>query len=394
MGLGVRKRFTGTQRFLDHFERLRRFASVRLRPRAAARLSLALFTLISVAAHVLVLLALSSLSHEMRTVPVTGGAQVIRAHLVSVLVQPQSAAADAGTDANRTNAAPAHGEPQPAKPAASPAKLPAQNRPKPSAVHADDPASVTSQQPNGDRMDAQKAHQASPQATQQQTVQVSSVPSIASAHEPASATPGAPGAIAPLRLPRAATLAYQATAVQEGRLTPMVSRLDWNHDDDSFNLRWTLSSPATGECSRFTAGQVFIGNLTLASDRAAGAAMPACTQVPMSALIELGAMIAGDPSRYPVGSTVWARVMYDDGQPARAAAFVIVDNDDFAAGGQYAGTPLPALHLVHVPAGNSNARVEVWLGPSFDYLPVRLLILQPGGPQLDMTLQGAVERKQ
>jgi hypothetical protein len=67
--------------------------------------------------------------------------------------------------------------------------------------------------------------------------------------------------------------------------------------------------------------------------------------------------------------------------------FSIVDDDDIAGAGQFDDQPLPALHLVHESAGDRDARIELWLGKLFDYLPIRLLVVQPDGQRLEMVMQ-------
>ena len=76
-----------------------------------------------------------------------------------------------------------------------------------------------------------------------------------------------------------------------------------------------------------------------------------------------------------------------DQAPRRADYIIMDDNDIAAAGGAFADQPLPALHLVRVPADEHDVHIELWLGRQMDYLPIRLLIIQPDGDRLDMTLQ-------
>jgi hypothetical protein len=43
---------------------------------------------------------------------------------------------------------------------------------------------------------------------------------------------------------------------------------------------------------------------------------------------------------------------------------------------------------VHLPAGDQDARIELWLGQQMDYLPLRLLVIDPTGERLELVLQG------
>jgi hypothetical protein len=117
--------------------------------------------------------------------------------------------------------------------------------------------------------------------------------------------------------------------------------------------------------------------------------VPPGTQDPSSALIELGALIAGNPSQYPVGSRISLPMTNGNSLTPQPTDFVIVDSSDFPAAGQFQGKRLPALHLVHDPNNIHDARIELWLGKLLDYLPLRLLVIQPEGERLDMTLQSA-----
>ena len=52
-----------------------------------------------------------------------------------------------------------------------------------------------------------------------------------------------------------------------------------------------------------------------------------------------------------------------------------------------AGAFGPAIHLVHEPRGPGGARVELWLSPGLDHLPVRIRVAEPGQPISDHWLE-------
>ena len=53
-------------------------------------------------------------------------------------------------------------------------------------------------------------------------------------------------------------------------------------------------------------------------------------------------------------------------------------------------TDVPAVRLLHTPQDAQDARIEVWLGRSLDYLPVRLMITEPDGDRVDSRLSTAI----
>jgi hypothetical protein len=124
------------------------------------------------------------------------------------------------------------------------------------------------------------------------------------------------------------------------------------------------------------------------ANQSADITLPPGAQDPLSVLIQLGALIAGNPPQYPVGNRIALPIANSSDQPPRPTDFAIADDNDFAAAGQFS-QPLPALHLVHEPANDRDARIELWLGKRLDYLPLRLLLVQPDGDRLDMVLQSA-----
>jgi hypothetical protein len=265
-------------------------------------------------------------------------------------------------------------------------------------------------------------------------IQQAAQPTRASSAASETQTPGTPDPIPSVQLPRPAEITYQATLTQGKRLVALPSTINWRYDGQYYDLRWTLYGPAIGDRSRTATGLITVRGLApvaaqamgadaysldfdyaqsrlhgaplpppstpgraasaplsaaSAADSSASIPFPPGTQDASSALIELGALIAGKPSQYPVGSHIVLPVASGHNQAPQSTDFTIADDNDFSVAGQFSDQPLPALHLVHEPAGDHNARIELWLGKRLDYLPIRLLIVQPEGDRLDMTIQSA-----
>jgi hypothetical protein len=429
-----------------------------------------LVTLIVLAVHALLLLGLPRWT---RTVPVTGGPPAFQIRTI-VLGPPQPAPADAATPAETVPAPPPPPQSKPRlKP--PPAPVPADN-PTPALpdsqptvdmprsgtanAHANFPLPVIAMSPAlrpaagtasapdvppsllqapplavfGGKMPLPPIVPPLPPDQALMVMQQAAQPVSASSAASEAQTPGAPGPIPPVQLPRPAEITYQAILTQSGRLVALPSTINWRHDGQYYDLRWTLYGPAVGDRSRTATGLVTARGLApvtvtvmgadaynlafdyaqsrlrsaplppasgagsaasapssaaSATDSAAGIGLPPGAQDPLSLLIELGALIAGKPAQYPVGSRVALPVVYSPGQAPQPTEFTIADDNDFAVTGQFSGQHLPALHLVREPANERDPRIELWLGKRLDYLPVRLLIVQPGGDRLDMTIQSA-----
>jgi hypothetical protein len=184
------------------------------------------------------------------------------------------------------------------------------------------------------------------------------------------AAPAGPEPFPTVRLPRPAQIAYQAVATQNGRMTALPSTIDWRHDGQSYDLRWTLDSPAVDDRGHHAVGQVTARGLV---PSATDDPVPPGAQDPR-VWIELGIQIARNPAQYLPGS--------------RIMDFTVVGDNDIAGAGQFEDQPLPALHLVHEPVTDQDVRIELWLGKLFDYLPVGLLVIRPDGGRVEMVMRG------
>ena len=98
----------------------------------------------------------------------------------------------------------------------------------------------------------------------------------------------------------------------------------------------------------------------------------------LSALLQLGVMLAADPSRGAVGNTV--RFQAADAQRADSWLFQAsgTENLELPAG------PISAVKLTREPTPDNGQKLEVWLAPSVSYLPVRLRITESGGSFIDL----------
>ncbi|WP_232834297.1 DUF3108 domain-containing protein [Rhodoferax ferrireducens] len=97
----------------------------------------------------------------------------------------------------------------------------------------------------------------------------------------------------------------------------------------------------------------------------------------LSILIQLAAMIAGDPDHFPPATTIALQAIGP--RDADTWLFTIGEKETLSLpGGQQA-----TLKLVRNPRQEFDQKVELWLAPALGYLPVRIRITEPNGDFVD-----------
>ena len=98
----------------------------------------------------------------------------------------------------------------------------------------------------------------------------------------------------------------------------------------------------------------------------------------LSALLQLSALVAGAPERYSAGKTI--RFQAADAHRAELWDFQVgaLELLDLPAG------PKQALKFSKAPTAEFDQRIEVWLAPDMQYLPVRLRITEANGAFADL----------
>ena len=103
----------------------------------------------------------------------------------------------------------------------------------------------------------------------------------------------------------------------------------------------------------------------------------AAAQDRLSILLQLGAMIAGDPGAYPESTTLTVQIVGP--RDADIWLFTVGGLETLALpGGEQA-----ALKLLRNPREAFDQKVELWLAPALGYLPVRLRITEANGDFVD-----------
>ena len=97
----------------------------------------------------------------------------------------------------------------------------------------------------------------------------------------------------------------------------------------------------------------------------------------LSILVQLGAMIAGDPLHYPSATTISFQAI----GPRDADTWLFaIENEEKL---DLPGGELNTLKLVRNPRKEFDQKVELWLAPALGYLPARIRITESNGDSID-----------
>ncbi|HUR90028.1 MAG TPA: DUF3108 domain-containing protein, partial [Ramlibacter sp.] len=107
------------------------------------------------------------------------------------------------------------------------------------------------------------------------------------------------------------------------------------------------------------------------------AALEPGVQDRLSIVMQLGAMLAGEPSKYRAGSTI--TVQTASTKEAEPWTFTVEGTESLTL----PGGKMQAVHLIRNPRKEYDVKVELWLAPGAAYAPVRLRLTQPNGDWVD-----------
>ncbi len=97
----------------------------------------------------------------------------------------------------------------------------------------------------------------------------------------------------------------------------------------------------------------------------------------LSVVLQLAAMIAGDPDRFPRASTITLQII----GPRDADIWLFTVEEDETL--NLPGGQLATRKLVRNPRREFDQRVELWLAPALGYLPARIRITETNGDYID-----------
>jgi hypothetical protein len=106
--------------------------------------------------------------------------------------------------------------------------------------------------------------------------------------------------------------------------------------------------------------------------------LQAGAQDKLSAILQLSALLAGDPLQFPAGSAI--RFQAAEAHRAEVWTFTVGATEDQ----ELPGGTLSTRKLTKEPTVEFDQRIEVWLAPSLQHLPVRLRITEANGNFADL----------
>jgi hypothetical protein len=201
-------------------------------------------------------------------------------------------------------------------------------------------------------------------------------------------------------IPASVRLHYKVMAQSRGLNWQADGELQWRHDGQSYEARLAVRAPLlptrtqqstgsitpqglaplrfsdkgrTEEAAHFQRDQ---GKVTFSSNRP-DSALLAGGQDRLSVLLQLGAMIAGAPAKFPPATSI--AIQTAGTRDAEPWHFTVEGEETL----QLPGGTLSALKLTRNPRKEFDQRVELWLAPGMDYVPVRLRLTQPNGDWVD-----------
>lgn len=222
---------------------------------------------------------------------------------------------------------------------------------------------------------------------------------------PPSASPAGAPAV-PVQVPAPMRLLYDVTGTARGLHYQADAELLFRHDAAQYDARLELRS-ALGTRAQTSAGRITPAGLAPTrfsskwrSEQAAhfdpvqgritfSANTPDVPLLPgaqdrLSVLLQLGALLAAAPARYPEGSTVEMQTA----GPRDAEVWTFLREPHEAL--NLPGGTFATVKLSRAPRREYDQRVEAWLAPSLGYLPVRIRITQANGDFLDQQLRSSV----
>ncbi|HVE54516.1 MAG TPA: DUF3108 domain-containing protein [Ramlibacter sp.] len=199
-----------------------------------------------------------------------------------------------------------------------------------------------------------------------------------------------------------ARLHYQLEVQSRGTTLTGQALLEWRHDGQDYEARLELTAPGFRGRSQRSTGRITAQGLAPAyfADRYRGeqathfdraqdrvvfssnrpeAALVEGMQDRLSVVLQLAALVAGDPGRFAPGTQV--AVPTAGTREAEPWIFTVHAEEDLALPG---GT-VRALKLQKDRRREYDQRIELWLAPRMAYAPVRLRLTNPDG--------GAVEQR-
>ena len=223
----------------------------------------------------------------------------------------------------------------------------------------------------------------------------------------AGARAGVPGAREPLKVPGSVKLDFAVTGQQGMQpMSGVFGELVWLQDGKTYNARLALrvlfrtirTQTSVGQLSaggiepmrfsdarRSEVATHFVresGQFVFSSSTTPAPLMPGA-QDRLSVILQLSALLAGDPARHGPGS----RFSIQTAGPRDAEIWQFsVDGDEAL---ETPAGPYQTRKLTRLPRKEFDQKIELWLAPELGWLPVRIRQTQANGDFADMQLRGS-----
>ena len=229
----------------------------------------------------------------------------------------------------------------------------------------------------------------------------SAAPAVAKVAEPAAAAHEAGAARAVhASVPPSARYHYDVIAQAKGITLHGSALLEWRNDGHEYEAQLSLSAPFIRTRTQRSTGLVTPQGLAPVRfsdksrseeaahfDRENGkvvfstnkpeAALESGAQDRLSIVLQLGALMAAEPSRYPAGTAITLQTAST--KEAEPWTFTVEGPETL----DLPGGRLSAMRLLRSPRKEYDVKVELWLAPGAAYAPVRLRLTQPNGDWVD-----------
>jgi hypothetical protein len=203
-----------------------------------------------------------------------------------------------------------------------------------------------------------------------------------------------------IAIPGSVRLKYAINGQSRGRTWTLNGQLHWRHDGSQYEARLEYSAPLLPSRSQQSSGRITAeglapqrfsdrgpseqathfqrdsGTLVFSNNAPRQPLLPG-TQDRLSVFLQLAAMLAAAPEKFPAGTEI---VLQTVGTRDSQAWLFTVQGDEAL---DLPGGRVATRKLVRNPRGEYDIRVELWLGISMDYVPVRIRLTQPNGDFVD-----------
>ncbi len=124
------------------------------------------------------------------------------------------------------------------------------------------------------------------------------------------------------------------------------------------------------------------GKISFSGNQPDAALLPGA-QDRLSVVLQLAALLAGDPAKYPAGSRI--SIQTAGPRDAEVWEFVVAGEETVVL----PGGEVPGIKLVRPPRREYDQKVELWFAPSHNFLPIRIKLTQVRGDFVDQLYESS-----